>query len=88
MVKVLNGHHFHRIVVFGPRMAKIAFLLMAHRDPVALAAKARALTAHGDKVAIHFDARAKRADWKRLRAELAGNPDITFARRVRCGWGE
>ena len=69
-------------------MAKIAFLLMAHRDPVALAAKALSLTSHGDKVAIHFDARAKRADWKRLRAELAGNPNITFARRIRCGWGE
>ncbi len=69
-------------------MAKIAFLLMAHRDPVALAAKALSLTSHGDQVAIHFDARAKRADWKRLRADLAGNPNITFARRVRCGWGE
>lgn len=69
-------------------MAKIAFLLLAHRDPVALAAKARALTAHGDAVAIHFDARAGRADWRRLRAELAGAKNVTFARRVRCGWGE
>ena len=69
-------------------MAKIAFLLMAHRDPERLAAKAQALAAHGDRVVIHFDARARRADWESLRSALSGDDGIAFAARVRCGWGE
>jgi len=69
-------------------MAKIAFLLLAHQDPDRLAAKARALTAHGDCVAIHFDARAPKAAWDALRAGLKGVQGVTFARRVKCGWGE
>ena len=72
----------------NPRMARIAFLLMAHRDPAGLAAKARTLSAHGDRVVIHYDARSPRADWQRLKAELADTDGIAFARRVRCGWGE
>ncbi len=69
-------------------MATIAFLLMAHSDPIRLAAKARVLVSHGDKAVIHFDANAARADWDRLRAELKDVEGIAFARRVRCGWGE
>jgi hypothetical protein len=40
-------------------------------------------------VAIHFDARSRPADFDRIRAALAQNPSVTFARRrVKCGWGE
>ena len=49
----------------------------------------RRLTAVGDFMAIHFDARAPRAAYDRIRAALADNPNVTFARRrVKCGWGE
>ena len=70
-------------------MARIAFILLSHKDPARIVAQARRLTAAGDCVAIHFDARAPREDHDRIRAELAGNPSVTFApRRVKCGWGE
>jgi len=68
-------------------MARIAFLLLAHRDPVRLVAKANSLTAHGDYVVIHFDRRAKPADWNALRNGLADNDRVRFAKRCRCGWG-
>ncbi|WP_422075204.1 DUF5928 domain-containing protein [Tranquillimonas rosea] len=70
-------------------MAKIAFILLCHKDPEAIIAQARRLTAVGDCMAIHFDARAPKADFARIRAALADNPNVTFARRrLRCGWGE
>ncbi|RVV97036.1 glycosyl transferase [Mesobaculum littorinae] len=69
-------------------MAKIAFILLCHKDPEAIILQARRLTAAGDCIAIHFDARARRADYARIRAALADNPSVTFARRrIRCGWG-
>lgn len=69
-------------------MAKIAFLLLAHKDPDAVAEQVRALVSRGDCVAIHFDGRAPKALFTRLRAALAGVEGVAFARRVRCGWGE
>lgn len=70
-------------------MAKIAFILLTHKDPEGIIAQAERLTAAGDFVAIHFDARASAADYARLRAALATNPSVTFARkRHKCGWGE
>ncbi|NAZ37698.1 DUF5928 domain-containing protein [Rubellimicrobium sp. CFH 75288] len=70
-------------------MAQIAFILLCHKDPDAIIQQAMQLTAAGDCVAIHFDARAPRAAYERIRAGLAGNPSVVFARRrLRCGWGE
>ncbi len=70
-------------------MAKIAFILLCHKDPDAIIQQAEQLTAVGDYMAIHFDARAPRSAYDRIRAALADNPNVTFARRrVRCGWGE
>ena len=69
-------------------MAKIAFILLCHKDPDAIIAQAGQLTASGDYVAIHFDARAPAADHARITAALADNPAVVFARRIRCGWGE
>ncbi|MDO5605763.1 MAG: DUF5928 domain-containing protein [Paracoccus sp. (in: a-proteobacteria)] len=69
-------------------MAKIAFILLAHKDPEGLIAQAGRLTATGDFVSIHFDANADAAAYTRLRAALADNPGVTFAaRRHKCGWG-
>ena len=70
-------------------MAKIAYILLCHKDPEGIIAQARRLTEVGDFLAIHFDARAPRADFDRIRTALADNPSVTFAaRRMKCGWGE
>ena len=69
-------------------MAQIAFILLSHKDPDAIVDQARRLTAVGDYIAIHFDASAAKADYDRIRAALADNPNVTFAaRRLKCGWG-
>jgi len=70
-------------------MAKIAFILLCHKDPDAIIQQATQLTAAGDVIAIHFDARAPAEAYKAIRKGLADNPAVTFARRrIRCGWGE
>ncbi len=70
-------------------MTQIAFILLCHKDPEGIIAQTLRLTAAGDCVAIHFDGRAGPADYARIRAALADNPQVTFARRrVKCGWGE
>ncbi len=70
-------------------MAKIAFILLCHKDPEAIIRQAQQLTAAGDCIAIHFDARAKPEHYRQIRAALNDNPAVTFAaRREKCGWGE
>lgn len=70
-------------------MARIAFILLCHKDPDGIIRQAERLTAAGDCIAIHFDARAGAEDYRRIRTALAANPNVTFARRrTRCGWGE
>ena len=70
-------------------MARIAFILLCHKDPDAIIRQAEMLTAVGDYMAIHFDARARVEHYRKIRSALAGNPNVTFARkRIRCGWGE
>ncbi|SFE50132.1 DUF5928 domain-containing protein [Roseivivax sediminis] len=70
-------------------MAKIAFILLCHKDPEAIVKQAQSLTAVGDCLAIHFDARAPAAAYRQIRSALADNPNVVFPKkRVRCGWGE
>lgn len=70
-------------------MAKIAYILLCHKDPESIINQAERLTAMGDYMSIHFDARANSADYSKLRTALRDNPNVTFARkRVKCGWGE
>ncbi|MCU4653311.1 beta-1,6-N-acetylglucosaminyltransferase [Roseibacterium sp. SDUM158016] len=70
-------------------MAKIAFILLCHKDPDAIIRQAERLTASGDCVAIHFDARAPVEAYQKIREALADRADVTFAaRRAKCGWGE
>ncbi len=70
-------------------MAKIAFILLCHKDPAAIIRQAEMVTAAGDYIAIHFDARARPEAWQQIRTALDGNPNVVFARkRVKCGWGE
>ncbi|MGN7868112.1 DUF5928 domain-containing protein [Paracoccus sp. 22332] len=70
-------------------MARIAFILLTHKDPQGVVDQARRLTASGDYVAIHYDRRAPADEYRLIRAALAGHPNVVFApRRFRCGWGE
>ncbi len=70
-------------------MAKIAYILLCHKDPVAIIKQAERLTAAGDFMVIHFDASAARDDYLDVRNALKDNASVAFAhRRVRCGWGE
>ncbi|VAV89790.1 EpsK domain protein [hydrothermal vent metagenome] len=70
-------------------MAKIAYILLCHKDPDAIIGQAEMLTAVGDYISIHFDARANPADFRKIQSALAGNANVTFARkRLKCGWGE
>ena len=69
-------------------MAKIAFILLCHKDPDAIIKQADRLTAAGDCMAIHFDARSKTADFQKIQGALADNPNVTFTKkRIKCGWG-
>lgn len=69
-------------------MAKIAYILLCHKDPEGIIAQAERLTAAGDFIAIHFDANAKREDYEKIRTALVQNKSVTFAaRRLKCGWG-
>ncbi|VDC29237.1 DUF5928 domain-containing protein [Pseudogemmobacter humi] len=70
-------------------MAKIAYILLCHKDPAGIIAQAERLTAAGDCIAIHFDARAKTSDYDQIRSALKDNPSVVFAKkRLKCGWGE
>ncbi|WP_371225206.1 DUF5928 domain-containing protein [Roseovarius sp. 2305UL8-3] len=70
-------------------MAKIAFILLCHKDPEAIIRQAEMLTAAGDYMSIHFDARAKAEHFNQIKTALADNPNVTFAKkRIKCGWGE
>ncbi|MCS6625828.1 beta-1,6-N-acetylglucosaminyltransferase [Roseibacterium beibuensis] len=69
-------------------MAKIAFILLCHKDAPSIIRQAERLTATGDFVSIHFDARAKAEAFAQITAALSDNKNVTFAKRIKCGWGE
>lgn len=70
-------------------MAKIAYILLCHKDPEAIIKQAESLTATGDYICIHFDARAKSIHFQALQDALGTNPNVAFAtKRIKCGWGE
>ncbi len=70
-------------------MAKIAYILLCHKDPQAIINQAERLTATGDCISIHFDARASSEAFGQIKTALADNPNVTFAKkRIKCGWGE
>ncbi|MDY6859633.1 MAG: DUF5928 domain-containing protein [Pseudomonadota bacterium] len=70
-------------------MAKIAYILLCHKDPDAIVQQAERLTAAGDFMSIHFDARARKEHFEAISEALKDNPNVVFAKkRIRCGWGE
>lgn len=62
-------------------MAKIAYVLLCHKDPEAIIQQAERLTAAGDYMAIHFDGRSPASDYQQIRTALKDNPNICFARK-------
>ncbi len=86
-INEVNNQEEYGVLV--SKMAKIAFILLCHKDPEAIIKQARQLTATGDCMAIHFDASADADSYQRIRQALDENPNVTFARkRIKCGWGE
>ncbi len=69
-------------------MARIAYILLCHKDPKSVIAQARMLTAAGDFMSIHYDANAKDSEFQTIKDALADNDRVIFAKRVKCGWGE
>lgn len=70
-------------------MAKIAYILLCHKDPDAIIRQAERLTAVGDYIAIHFDASANPEYFDQITTTLRDNPNVAFAaKRIKCGWGE
>ncbi len=70
-------------------MARIAYILLCHKEPEAIIRQAERLTAVGDSMAIHFDARANPDHYRKIQNALKDNPNVVFAKkRIKCGWGE
>lgn len=70
-------------------MARIAFILLCHKDPDAIVQQAKQLTAAGDYISIHFDARAPQDAFDKIKDGLKHNPNVAYAtKRIKCGWGE
>lgn len=69
-------------------MVQIAYILLCHKNPDGVIQQARMLTQHGDKIAIHLDKSAAPEVWARIQSELGDDPNVIFADRVKCGWGE
>ncbi|MCA0044498.1 DUF5928 domain-containing protein [Celeribacter litoreus] len=70
-------------------MARIAYILLCHKDPAAIVDQARRLTRTGDYIAIHFDARGGKENFAAIKEGLKDNPNVAFAtKRIKCGWGE
>ena len=71
------------------KMAKIAYILLCHKDPEAIIQQAEQLTAVGDYMSIHFDRSANPQDFASIQKALADNPNVCFSqKRIKCGWGE
>ncbi|MEM9707292.1 MAG: DUF5928 domain-containing protein [Pseudomonadota bacterium] len=70
-------------------MARIAFILLCHKDADAVIAQAERLAAAGDYVAVHFDRNGSDQDHSTLTSALATNDRVVMAgTRIACGWGE
>ena len=70
-------------------MARIAYILLCHKDTNAIIRQSNRLTSAGDFVMVHFDKRAGISDFAALVGGLANNPNVALVeKRVACGWGE
>lgn len=67
---------------------KLGFVLLAHESVEAVSELVDTLISAGDMVSMHYDARSPMPDYLALHARYADNPQVLFARRVPCGWGD
>ena len=89
VVHAIYANNCSELEVLVSKMAKIAFILLCHKNPQAIINQANRLTAAGDYMAIHFDARAKSEHFELIQRALNDNPNVVFAKkRIKCGWGE
>jgi len=69
-------------------LAKIAYLLLCHKNAERVLEQAQILTAKGDYLAIHMDKNAGSDFAETVKKGVADNPSVVLAKRVKCGWGE
>jgi hypothetical protein len=69
-------------------MVRLAFVLLAHGDPVDVGRLIRALAGAGHHVVVHYDLKAPAANFARLMSEFGDVPAVRFAGRVTVAWGE
>ena len=69
-------------------MAKVAYLLLCHKNADRVIEQARVLTSKGDYLAIHIDRNAGSSFFAAVSKGVAQNPNVVMAKQVSCGWGE
>jgi len=69
-------------------MSKIAYLILCHKDPVAVGDWVEAHLKTGNYAAVHFDANASDEDFYALKERFKGQKNVVFVDRLACGWGE
>ncbi|MGQ0484142.1 MAG: beta-1,6-N-acetylglucosaminyltransferase, partial [Hyphomicrobiales bacterium] len=67
---------------------KLGFALLAHEGVEAVSELIDTLISDGDTVSVHYDGRSLMPDFLALNARYTQNPQVLFARRVPCGWGD
>jgi len=69
-------------------MSKIAYILLAHKNPDRLISQIEVMVSAGDYLVLHYDLRAPHQNFALIKAAFRDNPSVRFAKRVACGWGE
>jgi hypothetical protein len=67
---------------------RLAFIILAHRDPEQVARLALRLAAAAATVVVHYDLKAGAAEFAKLRASLQSCPAVLLAERVDVAWGQ
>jgi hypothetical protein len=73
----------------GPGAVRLAYIILAHRDPSNIARLATRLTESGATVAIHYDLKAPASDFQEIGSALKPLADkVVLVERITVGWGE
>ncbi|MDR3450105.1 MAG: beta-1,6-N-acetylglucosaminyltransferase [Alphaproteobacteria bacterium] len=67
---------------------KLAYIVLAHRDPENVARMIARLVESGGFVAVHYDRKTAGADIPRLRAALGLSPNVVFVDPIDVQWGQ
>jgi hypothetical protein len=70
-------------------MARVAYILLCHSDPIEVIEQARLLSSRRDYVVVHYDRNAPAKNFQQIYESFIEDPHvIVMKKRVRCGWGE